>query len=252
MLPLLLDLGFFKLYSYPLFLGLAWGVAYHYCRIVLDYQTTTSTLSLSDFHWFFWGNFLFSWLGSKIFFLLVSAQGGFTLYAQSLSFWVGGGLVFYGGLIFSLVFSLIFFNYRPTLKELYVQFIPGLALAHGVGRIGCFLAGCCFGEISHSWLAVHINGEERYPVQLMEASLLLTLGLFLHLKKRELGRHILVLYIIIYSIIRFLLEYLRGDEIRGGFAQFSTSQWISIVLFVLANSYFFRERFSIRKETRNR
>lgn len=248
MLPLLLDLGFLKLYSYPLFLGLAWGIAYHYCRTVLDHEPK---FSLKDFHKFFWGNFVFSWVGSKVFFLVVSSQGGFTETASHLSFWVGGGLVFYGGLIFSLVFSYFFFRSKPHLKALYIDFVPGLALAHGVGRIGCFLAGCCFGEVAHNWLGVHINGSERYPVQLMEAVILLMLGTFFHLKKRDWGKQILVYYLISYSFIRFLLEFMRGDEVRGGFASFSTSQWVSIILFLFANLYLFRERFSVSRKTRN-
>lgn len=247
MLPLLLDLGFFKLYSYPLFLGLSWGIAYHYCRTVLDHENNAP--SIKHFHWFFWGNFLFSWVGSKLFYILVSAQGGFTDYAQSLSFWVGGGLVFYGGLVFSLIYSLLFFTLKPGLKSLYVQFVPGLAFAHGLGRIGCFLAGCCFGEITHSGLGVHINGAERFPVQLMEASALIVLGLFFHLYKRDWGKRILPYYLISYSILRFFLEFLRGDEIRGGYASLSTSQWISMAIFILANLYLLRERFSIRLKT---
>lgn len=247
MLPLLLDLGFFKLYSYPLFLGLAWGIAYHYCRTVLDHEP--GAVSMTEFHRFFWGNFLFSWIGSKIFFLLVSARGGFTQYAESLSFWVGGGLVFYGGLIFSLVFSLIFFVFKPHLKALYIEFVPGLALAHAVGRIGCFLAGCCFGEVSHGWLTVHIDGAERYPVQLIEALALLILAIFFHLKKRDWKKIVLPAYLICYSVIRFILEFLRGDEVRGGFANLSTSQWVSLILFVFANLYLLRERFSVRLKT---
>lgn len=248
MLPLLLDLGFFKLYSYPLFLGLAWGTAYYYCRLVLDHETN---YSLKDFHFFYWGNFLFSWVGSKVLFLIASSQGAYTDYARHLSFWVGGGLVFYGGLIFSLIFSFFFFLRYSALKPLYIQFIPGLALAHGVGRIGCFLAGCCFGEITHSGLGVHFNGAERYPVQLFEAALLLALGTALHLKKREWRPTLLVKYLFAYTIIRFILEFMRGDEVRGGIAQLSTSQWISIVIFVLLNGYLFRERFAIGVKSRN-
>lgn len=248
MLPLLLDLGFFKLYSYPLFLGLAWGTAYYYCRLVLDYEPSSS---IKDFHLFFWGNFIFSWIGSKVLFLIVSAQGAYTDYAQHLSFWVGGGLVFYGGLIFALIFSFIFFIRYPALKSLYLQFVPGLALAHGVGRIGCFLAGCCFGEITHSGLGIHFNGAERFPVQLYEAILLILLGIILHLKKREWKTSLLIKYLFAYSVIRFALEFMRGDEVRGGVAALSTSQWISVCIFLLLNSYLLRKRLAVRVKTRN-
>lgn len=143
------------------------------------------------------------------------------------------GFVFYGGLIFGLagayaasrLFDFSLSSYAPAL-------LPVLPLAHAFGRVGCFLAGCCYG-IPCAWGVLHPDGVSRFPVQLLEAFLLVLIALAL-LKNAKSGRmSTLRLYVLLYAPVRFFLEFLRGDEIRGVFL-LSTSQWISLFLIALA------------------
>lgn len=158
-----------------------------------------------------------------------------------------GGMVFYGGLIGSFVSIGIFRklkiaeNLRKTnIMDLYAVVVP---LFHVFGRIGCFLAGCCYGIESSFGFLVNgnefspgINGVRRFPTPLLEAGcnliiFLVLLGLY---QKGRAKDKLLYLYLLIYPVVRFGLEFLRGDEIRGFLFGLSTSQWISIGLILFA------------------
>lgn len=157
-----------------------------------------------------------------------------------------GGFVFYGGLIGGLL-TLFLGGYlhkidvRPYIRH----FIPLLPWIHSFGRIGCFLAGCCYGCAYDGRLSVIFptdsyapSGIPLFPVQLVEAILLLVLSLFLlYLEHTKKDFYILGAYIILYGIIRFFLEFYRGDLLRGHFGLLSTSQWISLISIILTFSY---------------
>lgn len=146
--------------------------------------------------------------------------------------------------------------------------LPSVALGHAFGRIGCHLSGCCFGGLCNLpigirvppieapdgdlWPNVFVDQLSRgligsdatsslsvWPVQLMEASglFLLTAGLVvLGLRPFRKGL-IFGLYVAGYALLRFSLEFIRGDEERGLFnllgVSLSTSQWLSLGLFVV-------------------
>ncbi len=215
-------------------MGLSWGLAFRLSQNYLD------RLGISDqgFMGLFWGIFLSSWIGSKVFFLIYSSGGEFVQHSQSLSFWLGGGFVFYGGFIFGILY-LIFYCLilkKFNLKNSYILIAP-LSFGHALGRLGCFLAGCCFGVKSDLPWAVHLHDHLRHPVQLYEALILVLLGIVIArntLNKKWSPQKIFIFYVASYSILRFLLEFLRGDIIRGiHFMGLSTSQIISLIIFIL-------------------
>ena len=156
---------------------------------------------------------------------------------------VFGGAVFYGGLIGAIVVFLIYTKARKLNTGDYSD-IGALAipLFHTFGRIGCFMSGCCYGVeweygIKYENAIVEsANHVHRFPVQLVEAGLNLALFFVLfYLYKKGKARHkLLALYLLIYPVYRFILEYFRGDTYRGFIFGLSTSQFISVILFVLA------------------
>lgn len=158
------------------------------------------------------------------------------------------GLVFYGGLLGAyagiLIFCRIYKLYVPAELNNATVVFP---LFHFFGRIGCTLNGCCYGIEYHGPLAIQytdihivqgisddIADFSRFPVQPLEALLELAIFFFLFfLYKKTKDKYSLTsIYLLIYSVIRFLDEYLRGDVIRGKWGPFSTSQWISLAIFV--------------------
>jgi phosphatidylglycerol:prolipoprotein diacylglycerol transferase len=157
-------------------------------------------------------------------------------YIYANYFWLGGGFVFYGGLIFGLLF---YFIWSLGLKKFDFSkskyLLPGLIFGHAIGRVGCLLTGCCYGAKTNSFFSIYIQNERRIPVQGFEALALLIIGFVIlkMLKDQKANQFIIQSYLISYSIIRFFLEYFRGDEIRGVFFQYtSTSQLISIIIIV--------------------
>jgi phosphatidylglycerol:prolipoprotein diacylglycerol transferase len=159
--------------------------------------------------------------------------------------------MFYGGFILAMVFFFVWCRIhreRPlALADLMSTLVP---LGHAFGRIGCFFYGCCYGKDSDAWCAVvfpagspswYEHGRRMVsvlPTQLFEAAALLALFAallaFWHRKTfmRGFGEGALTgLYMIGYGVIRFGIEYLRGDP-RAAVGPFSISQTISIALVV--------------------
>lgn len=164
-----------------------------------------------------------------------------------------GGMVYYGGFLGGAAALWIYTRFHKkhpqrVMFDLYGVTIP---LFHTFGRIGCFLGGCCYGR-EGSWgfiahgnpLVPEVNDVRRIPVPLLEAACNLCIFfilLKLFRKERQQGR-IVFWYMVIYAPVRFGLEFLRGDAVRGIWWGLSTSQWISILLFliggvILYNSY---------------
>lgn len=204
-------------------MGMAWGVSYHiFKELVLKYESQFKSINS-----YFIGVFLSSWIGAKIFFIFTTTTIASHRYTQTANFWLGGGFVFYGGLIFALAFTTLFVK----IKKINIKhsnflgvLIPPLAFGHSIGRVGCFLTGCCYGKAWPNGLMT------AYPVQIFEAVFLIIIG-FVGLMLLKKQKSPLLFYILSYSSSRFLLEFLRGDTIRGiWFFGLSTSQIVSIFL----------------------
>lgn len=186
-------------------------------------------------------------IGAKILFLIVNLKD---IWEYRSLFWenpglylnalFGGGLVFYGGLIGGCIFIYLYCKkYKIPYLKILDLLTPSIALAHGFGRIGCFLAGCCYGlpvqgslGIAFTNSPVAPNNIPLFPVQLLESGFNFALCAVLLIyarKNKSLGK-VSGLYLLIYSIARFLLEFLRSDNARGFLFGISTSQLISIFL----------------------
>lgn len=186
--------------------------------------------------------------GARILYIFSDWQRYVTHPLDVLKIWEGG-LVFYGGLIGAVVVGHFYCRKKKesTLKvaDLYM---PGLALGHAIGRIGCFASGCCYGRpmpgfpfavtFPASAHGLAPAGTPLFPSQLAEAAALFILSaLFLFLLRRKtFDGQILLIYIMFYGVLRSVLEIYRGDSIRGFVISpwLSTSQFISIGLVILA------------------
>lgn len=160
---------------------------------------------------------------------------------------IGNGFVVYGSVIGGAV-AVYFYSKRRkwnTLK-IFDMVIPTVALAQGFGRIGCFLAGCCYGKETALPIGVEFRNSIfappnviRHPTQIYSSCFDFLLALFLlwyDRKKHKEGRTF-ALYVIIYSAGRFLVEFLRDDP-RGNVGVLSTSQFISIFTFIAGIIFF--------------
>lgn len=157
---------------------------------------------------------------------------GFMMETLSSGFVVFGGII--GGILTGLLYcrikGLIFFKYADVI-------LPSVALAQGFGRIGCFLAGCCYGKETGSAFSVVFqdsayapNHVALIPTQLYSSGLdfLHFLLLLLIARNKKADGQVTACYLIFYSVGRFVIEFFRGDIIRGSVGILSTSQFISI------------------------
>jgi len=184
----------------------------------------------------------FGLLGAKLLYILVTYDFSEVVrrtLAGDTSIIAGDGLVFYGGLIGGIIGLFIGLliakeKFHPVDKIV----TPCVPLGHAFGRIGCFMAGCCYGVKYDGFLSVIFPlagvNEPVLPVQLIESFLnLIIFGLIVLFNKRS-KLSPLPVYFLMYSVVRFVLEYFRGDKIRGFMNGFSTSQWISIGIFFVS------------------
>ncbi len=162
-----------------------------------------------------------------------------------------GGLVFYGGLLGACLGLFIYVKLHPLgndfnrLLELYTPVAP---LVHAIGRIGCFMAGCCYGISCDCAVCVRFNFNKyvpelsdtpRFPVQLVESAYNFIIFIIILLYQRKLRKNdnkallsSAELYLILYPVVRFILEFFRGDTIRGVWGVLFTSQIISLLIVV--------------------
>lgn len=193
-------------------------------------------------------------VGAKLLYLLVSyEQIDFSQifdlhYIRVL---MGSGFVFYGALIGALIAALLVERVHGIDVALYLSHLIFMVpLMHAFGRMGCFMAGCCYGIPYSGFLKVRFpvgslapSGVDLFPVQLVEAVCLLVLAAALFLLDfafRKKGA--VYLYLISYGVLRFVLEYYRYDSARGHFGDFSTSQWLSIAIVIAVVMLLFMQK----------
>jgi len=171
-----------------------------------------------------------------------------------------GEIVFYGGFLGGF-FGLLWYCHRYKISFLATADIgaPGIAIGHAIGRVGCLLGGCCYGEevSASSPLAIfYPDYPAGYPVgvaapshvpllavPLMETIFLAILSaalsvVFIISRKRGLTASI---YLIAYGIWRFTIEFWRGDAIRGAYGIFTTSQYVSLLLIACGLAIFVKD-----------
>src|SRR5580765_5767187 len=159
------------------------------------------------------------------------------------------GGVFYGGLIMAVTVALWYIRRAGLpLWTTCDAFAPGIALGHVVGRFGCFFAGCCYGkETSVPWAITFTDpfaaanvgtplNVPLHPTQLYEAGaefLILIVLLVTEKRGYKFAGRTFWLYMLLYSVSRYVIEFYRGDE-RGSVGPLSTSQFVSLILAPLA------------------
>jgi len=238
MYPILVRIGPVSVptYGFMMALGVAWGLWFIYAQ---SKKRGLDAPRIFDAGFY---TILISLAGAK----LVLFLGNFSYYlrypGELLSLARSGG-VFQGGLVFGIVFALWYFHKRkiPTWKAADI-IGPAVALGHGFGRIGCFMAGCCYGRACVSAWGVRFQsqfahdltgiplGEALHPVQLYESVLNFFnfFLLFLILRRKKFDGQVFALYIVFYSVIRIFTEFFRGDHPEKAYLVKGTSPFLSL------------------------
>jgi len=252
MLPILFKLGPITVHTYGFLLAVGF-LAAMILTLKLGKEDGINTKDLSDLIFF---SIIIGLLGAKIY-LFLSEFSFYTKNPGQIKNLLTQAGVFYGGLIAGVLFAIWFIRRKKMdFKKIGDICAPSLALGHFFGRMGCFAAGCCFGreaagcsvgvtfpELSQK-TGVPI-GKILYPTQIFEAvlNLLNFIILFILYKKyRSFKGKIFSIYIFNYSLIRFFVEYFRGDSDRGyiiggmdsPFSSLSIPQLISLIGIIIS------------------
>ncbi len=173
------------------------------------------------------------------------------------SSFIQSGGVYYGGLIGGILASIAYMKWAgmPALRT-FDAFAPGIAFGHGLGRLGCLAAGCCYGaQTSVPWAVIFTNplaakgagtplGIPLHPSQVYEfmVEMVITSLLLLMWRHRSFAGQIIGTYAFLYGVARFFLEFLRGDPGRGSVmgGMFSLTQVISIVFVLIGGALWLR------------
>jgi phosphatidylglycerol:prolipoprotein diacylglycerol transferase len=247
MYPVLISIGFIKIYSYGIFIAIAFIVALRWLKRKADKEGIEPS-TLMDLGLYI---LISAIIGSRALYVIYNYQY-YLRHPLEIILLTKGGLIFYGGLILALLTGIIFINRRKLHFWRCVDLIaPSLALGQSIGRIGCFLSGCCYGKPtklfwgvkfpSESLAATHYGSSYLHPTQLYIS--LVSIGIFAYLnyklKNRQFLGEVFTLYLILYSIFRFLIEFVRGDNPLFLFS-LTISQVISIFLFLMGVFLWYR------------
>lgn len=184
-------------------------------------------------------------VGSRLFFIAINSAYYLKHPLDIFKLWEGG-LVFYGGLILAVPVALWYLKkHSLDIWRIADIFAPSLAIGHAIGRLGCFFAGCCYGKAADLPWAVTFRDPEclattgipLHPTQLYESmgELINFLVLIMLRRRQSFKGQLFWTYIVLYSVLRFAVEFFRGDEARGFVVGgISISQGISIALAVIA------------------
>lgn len=253
MYPELFNFGEFTLHSYGFFIGLG-----TYLSFLFLSKSLNKSLSIpeDDIVKLFLLLIIVSFVGGKVFFYLED----FSFYVENPKYFIrniGNGFVFYGSLIFTIPTMILFFKKQKwPVWEVLDHMAITVCIVHLFGRIGCFMAGCCYGlPTDLPWGITYSNpicaadplNVPLHPTQIYEVMMILCIGLFLFylLKyKHQFNGQIFLTYLILYSIGRSIIEVYRGDVARGFIVDdwISHSQGISIVLIVITVFIYLNKR----------
>jgi phosphatidylglycerol:prolipoprotein diacylglycerol transferase len=243
--PILFEIGGFPVYTYGVLLAAAYLLGLQFALMRARTRGLEPNRVMDLGIWII----ISALVGAKLLLLIVDFET-FTRSPSELLTLVRSGGVFYGGLIAAVVVALWYLRrHKMPMWTVTDVFAPGIALGHVIGRVGCLFAGCCFGRPTDvPWAITFTNEYARenvgtplnvplHPTQLYEAGAeLLILGFLLITEKkgRPFPGRTFWAYMLFYGISRFVIEFYRGDARGIVFGDFSTSQFVSMLIVPLA------------------
>ena len=240
----LLHIGSFTVYGYGLMIGLGVLAAYMMGEYHAKKKGMRVDLVFNIVVWCLIGGIL----GAKLLYYITILPD---IIADPSLIWetLTNGFVVYGGIIFGILAGYLFTRkHKLNFWEYFDLAMPSIALAQGFGRIGCVLAGCCYGAETTSGFHMIFPetglapaGIPLIPTQALSSGLNFLHFFFLiwYDRRKKASGQVAALYLICYSVGRFILEFFRGDLERGNVGALSTSQFISLFLVVAGLIIFF-------------
>ncbi len=244
--PILLQFGQLRIYSWGFMVAVAFAVAIYIGmkRAEKEGISNDQALDISAI------TLITSLFGARLFYVIGFWNEFSNNWLSVFAVWEGG-MVFYGGLIMSMLALWIYTKKNKiNILKMFDAIAPAAAVGYAIGRIGCYLRGCCYGlECSLPW-ATHFPDVKGFvhPTQLYSviAGIIIFILLMFIGRKKNYDGQIFVWGILLYSIYRFIIEFFRFNELN--WAGLSPSQWISVAfaLFAVLALFFMRAKTVIK------
>ncbi len=229
----LADLGFIKIYSWGLMTAIGFFVGTLLAAREGEKRGIDNDVMYGLIAWIILGSIIGARIG-YVFFSDYVVSGFFDL----LRVWEGG-MSLHGGLIGGIVFSWAYIRKRKLdFWKISDIIAPSIAIGFAIGRIGCFLRGCCYGIAANIPWGVEYLGEIRHPTQLYSSIALFGM-FFLLVKLREKKRfdgYVFLSFVMIYSSFRFFIEFIRAETIMVWVL--TTGQIASIIGFAFGLGFY--------------
>lgn len=233
----LLKIGPVTIHGYGLMIAIGIFLAY----IIAEYRAKNKHIESSHFVLLSSWAILGGLIGAKLLFWITQIKN--IANDPKIILDLTSGFVVYGGILGGILSGYIYCKKKNiNFLQYFDLCLPSVALAQGFGRIGCFLAGCCYGAETDSWFGITFhescfapNGVKLIPTQIISSvfDFVVFFVLIFIARKRKSDGLIGGLYLIFYSLGRFVIEFYRGDLNRGNVGMLSTSQLISVIVFAL-------------------
>jgi phosphatidylglycerol---prolipoprotein diacylglyceryl transferase len=226
--PILVQIGPITIYSY----GFMLAVAVVTCAFLLSHDAAKQGLKReSVFDLVFW-TVLWGIVGARIFYVIIAWEF-FAPTPWEILLLNKGGLAWQGGLIAGTLAGIWFTrSHKLSLRKLMDLCAPYVALGQAIGRIGCFLNGCCFGKPWAYGIFFPVHDARLYPTQLYETAGLFLIFIILKYaqKKPHTPGMLFAFYLWLAAIERFIVEFFRADHtiLWGGL---SLPQYVSMLIF---------------------
>jgi phosphatidylglycerol:prolipoprotein diacylglycerol transferase len=251
--PILFKLGPFTLRSYGVMVALGVLVAMFWTRLEfrrrnlpndLLYDLVLASLALGV-------------VGARLMYVALNWQSYSTNLVAIPMIWADGGVSFHGAVAGGILAGLwLSRRYKISFWRIADAVAPGLALGHAIGRVGCFLNGCCYGlPTTMPWgVRFHnpilgVDTLPSHPTQIYEAIGLLILFVLLALYSRNISRPsslvprpvyegaVFIWWATLYSVLRFVVEYWRAGVTAKFVNDLTQAQWLSLIIFAVALAY---------------
>ena len=250
--PILLKLGPFTIYAYGVMVALGFGLA----TLFIYRQAARFSIEKEKM------------IDLAILILIAGIAGARGLYVLvNLGYYAHkpleilklskGGLIWYGGFLTALLFAALYIKKKHLSFWNVADLIaPYIALAQAFGRIGCFLNGCCYGMEAPAGYIFAVtfpcDAVSRHPTQIYSAIALFSIFVLLKVwqGRRHFAGEIFLGYCALYSLKRFLMEFLRGDNLKVALG-LTMSQSISIVIFIISLTIFTYKAMEWKKRNSN-
>ena len=237
----ILSIGPVTIHGYGLMIGIGVVVA----LLVGDFRAKKRNLDGDLIYGMTFATVILGFLCARILFIITEWEG---FLQNPMSYITGNGFVVYGGILGGVISMFAYCKIKKVkFLDYYDLMVPSVALAQGFGRIGCFLAGCCYGKETNSTFGIVFHNSSFAPnnVKLIPTQLMMSAGDFIiagillwYSKKNRKQGKTGTLYLILYSIGRFTIEFFRNDD-RGTVGLLSTSQFIGLIALAISLALFF-------------